>query len=272
MHKLFSLILLPLLLFACTSKNEPPKDQSQSTENSEILVSVAASLKESMEELGASFEKQTGTKVLFNFGGSNELAKQIVATPKVDIFLSAAENWMDTVEKAGRLVPGTRRNILSNTLVVIGASGGTFKVGSPCELADLKYKNLSLADPESVPAGKYAKKWLSGIQCGGDTLWTKLKDRVAPAPDVRAALQLVTADPDMIGIVYRTDQLQFPDKTEVLFEVMDGPPIRYVLAQVAEGSSAEAARKFLEYLSGTEAQLVFQKHGFTTIPVAAVTR
>src|SRR5688500_17750810 len=106
MNRTSILFLLALLLPACTSKNEPPKDEPEQTE---ILVSVAASLKESMEELGASFEKQTGTEVLFNFAGSNELAKQIVATPKVDIFLSAADNWMDTVEKAGRLVPNTRQ-------------------------------------------------------------------------------------------------------------------------------------------------------------------
>src|SRR5688500_7343395 len=109
MKKLTSLLALALLLSACTSKNEIPKEQTQASEQAEILVSVAASLKESMEELGAAFEKQTGTKVLFNFAGSNELARQIVATPKVDIFLSAAENWMDTVEKAGRLVPNTRQ-------------------------------------------------------------------------------------------------------------------------------------------------------------------
>jgi molybdate transport system substrate-binding protein len=266
MNRTSILLLLALLLPACTSKNEPPKEP---TEKAEILVSVAASLKESMEELGGMFEKQTGTTVLFNFAGSNELARQIVATPKVDIFLSAAENWMDTVEKAGRLVSDTRRDILSNALVVIAGSGAAFKVTTPCDLAALQFKNLALGDPESVPAGKYAKKWLSGITCGGDTLWTKLKDRVAPAPDVRAALGQVVADPDMIGIVYRTDQLQFAEKTQVLFEVKDGPPIRYVLAQVAEGSAPDAARKFLEYLSGAEAQGVFRKHGFTTLPIAA---
>lgn len=272
MKNLFCLIVFALLLSGCTSKNEPPKengDAAAKAGDAEIVVSVAASLKESMEELGSAFEKQTGTKVLFNFAGSNELARQIVATPKVDIFLSAAENWMDTVEKAGRLVPNTRRDLLSNSLVVIGGTGSTFTISSPCDMAAIPFRNLALGDPESVPAGKYAKKWLSGIECGGDTLWKKVADRVAPAPDVRAALTLVLADPEMIGIVYKTDQMQFAAKTKVLFEVKDGPPIRYVVAQVAEGSGPEAARRFLEYISGPDAQIIFQRHGFTPLPVAA---
>ena len=259
MKNIPTLLIFAMLLSACTAMKDPePKE--------EILVSVAASLKESMEALGAEYEKQTGTHVLFNFAGSNDLARQIIATPKVDIFLSAAENWMDTVEKAGRLVPGTRRNILSNSLVVIGGAGGRFSMSSPCDLASLPYKNLALADPAAVPAGKYAKTWLSGIQCGGDTLWSKVKRRVVPAPDVRAALGLVMADPELVGIVYKTDHMQFPTKTKLLYEVSDGPPIRYVIALVAEGSAPTAARKFHEFLLGARAQEVFQRHGFTPLP------
>jgi molybdate transport system substrate-binding protein len=222
-------------------------------------------MRESIEELAAAYEKQSGVHVLFNFAGSNELARQIIAAPKADIFLSAAKNWMDTVETANRLVAGTRRDLLSNTLVVVGNAQSTATIDAPCALGTMKFKNLSLGDPEAVPAGKYARQWLSSIQCDGDTLWNKVKDRVAPAPDVRAALGLVLADPDVIGIVYKTDQMAFTEKTRILHEVKDGPPIQYIIAQVNEGSDAEGARGFLDYLSGSEAATVFQRHGFGVI-------
>jgi molybdate transport system substrate-binding protein len=222
-----------------------------------------------MQDLGKAFEKANGVKVIFNFAGSNELAQQIVATPKADLFLSAAENWMDTVEQKNRLVAGTRGDLLSNTLIVVAQKGATWKVDAPCAMATLGFKHLSLGDPKAVPAGKYAQKWLSSVVCGGDTLWNKVKDRVAPAPDVRAALGLVTADPDVVGIVYRSDWLAYKDKTDSLYEVKDGPAIRYVVAQIAGGPAPDDARKFLEFLGSVEARDVFEGHGF--LPIASST-
>ncbi len=221
-----------------------------------------------MEELGKAFEKETGTKVLFNFAGSNDLAHQLIAAHKGDLFLSAAENWMDSVEKAGRLVPGSRGDLLSNSLVVVAHKGSTMNVSEPCALATLPFKHLALADPEAVPAGKYARKWLSTVVCSGDTLWNRLKDKVAPAPDVRAALGQVMADPDQVGIVYKTDWLAAQDKTDMLFEVKDGPPIKYVIAQAADGAGGEDGAKFLAYLRAPAARALFEKHGFTFITPA----
>lgn len=267
---------IAIIIASCNSGKDSPRDAAgDSTKTGgpktggEIVVSVAASLKESMEELGNQFEKETGVHVLFNFAGSNELARQIIAAPKVDLFLSAAQNWMDTVEKGGRMVAGTRRDLLSNTLVVIANSASDWKLDAPCAMTKITFKNLSLGDPEAVPAGKYARQWLGSVQCDGKPLWDGMKDRVAPAPDVRAALALVVADPQMLGIVYKTDQLAFADKTRVLYEVKDGPPIRYVVAQIAEGSNPDAGKRFLDYLASDGARAVFEKHGFTSISTKA---
>jgi molybdate transport system substrate-binding protein len=107
---------------------------------------------------------------------------------------------------------------------------------------------------------------MQSVECGGKTLWDGVKGRVAPAPDVRAALGLVLADPGVVGAVYRTDQMAFAGRTRVLYEVTAGPPIRYVLAQVGDGGSPDAARRFAEYLASAEAAQVFTRHGF--IPLA----
>jgi molybdate transport system substrate-binding protein len=139
----------------------------------------------------------------------------------------------------------------------------------PCALATLPFKHVAMGDPQAVPAGIYAKKWLVSVTCDGKPLWDAVQPRVAPTPDVRAAIALVAADPDVAGLVYRTDQLAFADRTRVLYEVKDGPPIRYVAAQVAEGEHADAARGFLAYVSTAEAARVFARHGF--IPLGGQT-
>jgi len=272
------LTALVAMIGACSSKPDATTTSDSTAagttpdpgQKHEILVFAAASLRESMQELGEAFEKQTGVHVLYNLAGSNDLARQIIAAPKkADLFVSANQNWMDTVEKAGHVVAGTRRDLISNKLVVVANAQSDWKMSDPCELGTLKYKFMALGDPEAVPAGRYAKQWLSSIQCGGDTLWKGVQKRVSPAPDVRAALGLVLADRDMLGIVYKSDQLAFSDKTRVLYEVTNGPTISYVAAQISGGDHMEDGRKFYDFLTGAEAQRIFEKHGFAPISTKA---
>lgn len=232
----------------------------------EVMVFAAASLRESLEELGAAFQQQTGTRVTFNFAGSNDLAHQIEAARGMDLFLSASPAWMDTVQAAGRVAPGTRRDLLSNTLVIVANTRQTWTVAEPCAVASLPFRHLVLGDPQAVPAGIYARKWMTGVRCAGRSLWDAMQPRMAPEPDVRAAIGLVASDPDVAGMVYRTDQLAFADRTRVLYEVKDGPPIRYALARLAEGRNPGGAAAFAAYLAGADAARVFARHGF--IPVA----
>lgn len=242
---------------------------SASGASGEILVFAAASLREAMQELGTAFQQETGTRVTFNFAGSNDLAHQIGAARGMDLFLSASEAWMDTVQNAGRVVQGTRRDLLANTLVVLANARDTSRMAEPCALAALPFRNLAMGDPDAVPAGTYARRWMQSVQCGGRPLWDAVKDRVAPAPDVRAAVGLVLADPRVIGVAYRTDQMAFADRTRVLYEVRDGPPIRYVLAQLTEGDDPAAARRFYDHLTGAKGAEVFRRHGFDPLPAAA---
>jgi molybdate transport system substrate-binding protein len=278
-HSMLAIIASIVLLPGCGSKSEHggnggsgavgTASTAESDAHHELTVFAAASLREALEELGALHTERTGTTVTFNFAGSNELAKQISAGRGADIFLSAADNWMDTVEQAGRVVKGSRQNLLSNSLVVVGHSAAEYVINDACALATLDYANLALGDPESVPAGKYAKKWMEGVQCRERTLWDAVKEKVAPSPDVRSALGVVMADPRFIGIVYRTDQLAHAGKTKVLFEVKDGPPIRYVVAQIAEGTAPEDAPTFIALLNSADGRRVFESHGFAVTSMVA---
>jgi molybdate transport system substrate-binding protein len=264
-HILAIALLLALMAGGCAADSDA-QDADPETKKREILVFAAASLRESMEDIGQTFEDETGLKVLFNFAGSNDLAHQIIAAPRADIFFSADENWMDIVERAGKIVKESRRDILSNTLVVVANREMKRSLPEPCGMMELAFSNLAIGDPESVPAGRYARAWLSSIVCEEDSLWPKLKDRIAPAPDVRAALGLVLADTNVISIVYRTDQLAFLEKTRVLYEVKGGPPIRYVIARTSDGPAPEDAQRFYDYVVGREGAKVFARYGFRSIP------
>lgn len=260
-------IILPLVLAVCVLPGGACGPGSRDAD--EVVVFAAASLRDAMEELGSQFEEETKIKVLFNIAGSNVLAQQIVATPRADLFLSASQRWMDTVEEAGRLVAGTRRSVLSNRLVVIAHPQSAVTLNDPCALGALDFKYLALGDPDAVPAGQYARTWLASRTCGGQSLWQALEGRIAPTPDVRAALSLVLADPGLVGIVYKTDWLVFAGQARLLYEVPveEGPAIRYVLAQIAESPNPDGARRFLDYLTKAPAREVFERHGFT--PLAA---
>jgi molybdate transport system substrate-binding protein len=275
MRYFYTLAIFTLLFVGCGSRTENADSAANDTgavraanvapsdEERELTVFAAASLRESLEEIGALYTERTKTEMVFNFAGSNELARQIVAGPGADLFLSAAENWMDTVERAQRIVPGSRLDLLSNSLVVVGHAAAALAIDQPCALARLDFRSLAIGDPESVPAGRYAKMWLESVDCGGSSLWDAVEKKVAPSIDVRAALGVVMADPAFIGIVYRTDQRAHAGRTKVLFEVTNGPPIRYVLARIADGAAPEDARMFAELLNGAEGRRIFEKHGFT---------
>ena len=227
-----------------------------------VAVFAAASLRNALQDLAGVFEQRTGVGAAFNFAGSNVLARQIAAAPAADVFLSADEAWMDHVEQARRIVPGTRRTFLSNRLVVIAHRHSPIRLESPLQLGELDFRFLSLGDPEAVPAGRYARQYLQGIP-GGGRLWERLREKVAPSPDVRAALALVEADPEILGIVYRSDVVS-SQAVRVLYQVppQEGPSIRYSGAVVKGGGNPEAGRRFLEFLAGQEAALVFEGYGF----------
>jgi len=219
----------------------------------EILVFAAASLTESLQELGRSFERATGNSVRFAFGASSDLARQIRAGAPADVFFSADTARMEELERDGRVSRGDRREFLSNSLVVIVPTGSSFRIREPRDLLSLP--RIALADPEAVPAGIYAKKWLEA-----EGLWEKLSARVVPTLDVRAALAAVETEATPAGIVYKTDA-RVSKRARVVYEVSGKPEIVYSLARVFE-SKKRAAADFVRFLESREAAAVFKRYGF----------
>lgn len=264
-------VLLLCALYACT----PDPDQKP-----QIMVFAAASLNEVMTEVGESFEQAQGIKVNFNFAGSNVLAQQLIAAPKADLFLSANKAWMRRLGQAGRIVPGSRQLVLGNSLVIIVNRNSSLH-GLPQGLFCLPdFEHLSIGNPQAVPAGIYARQWLEKLSCDGTsvddsaaettmtattiTAWDAVAERIAPAPNVRAALGMVEADRDIPGIVYATDAAM-SDKVSVIYHVSgnNAPDITYHAALVENKSSHERTRLFLKFLSGEQASKVFKSYGFS---------
>ena len=227
------------------------------------VVFAAASLSDVAAELARAFERREAAAVELNLAGSNTLAQQVLAAPGADLFLSADLHWVEVLERAGRVVAGSRRPLLSNRLVLIARRDAATPVGSPAELADAEYRFLALADPAAVPAGRYARAALTEIPLAGGTLWQAVAGRVAPTLDVRAALALVESDREILGIVYRTDALS-SDRVRVLHEFpgRGGAAVTYYGALVAGGAHAGAAVRFLDFLTGPEARAIAERHGF----------
>ena|SRR6185369_2634410 len=223
-----------------------------------LTVSAAASLTEAVREIGQSFEKATGVRVELNFGASNQLARQIEEGAPVDVFLSADEASVDRLEKKGLLAGGTRRSILSNTLVIVVEKGSPLAVDSPQALASERLHSLALAEPGSVPAGIYAREYLQGLG-----LWQNVQPKVIPTENVRAALAAVESGNADAAIVYRTDA-GISRKVRVAYEVPPAawPRISYGAAIVRESRQASAARRFLSHLESPSATAVFLRYGF----------
>jgi molybdate transport system substrate-binding protein len=224
----------------------------------EVMVFAAVSLTDALKDVAVAYEKGSGDKLVFNLGASSMLARQIREGAPADLFLSADEAQMDGLEEAGLLLSGSRRSLLSNTLVIVVSSDGGPKITSPRDL--LSVRTLALAEPKIVPAGVYAKQYLEKLG-----LWDALASRVVPTENVRACLAAVEAGNADAGIVYRTDAL-ISKRVRVAWAVTaeEGPRISYPVAVVKDAAHSGAAKRFAAYLASEPARAVFVKYGFLT--------
>jgi molybdate transport system substrate-binding protein len=222
-----------------------------------INVSIASSLMDAMGQVGRRFEAVSGIVVRLNSGSSNTLARQIVEGAPVDVFFSADEAQMDVVERAGRLVSGSRVPLLSNQLVLIRPRDAAVRVSRPADLVTSHVRRVALGNPDSVPAGVYARQWLEKLQ-----LWNGVKDKVVPLPTVRAALAAVRESRVQAGVVYVTDT-RASSGIEIVYvvPVAESPRIVYPVAAI-RGRHEDAAARLLQFLQGDEARVIFQAAGF----------
>lgn len=222
-----------------------------------LLVFAAASLKNALDESVGAYRED---KVVVSYGASSSLARQIENGAPADVFISADLDWMDYLEKKNLLAHGTRRNLLGNQLVLIAPRAHPLKLepapGFPIART-LGQGRLALAEPSSVPAGKYARAALEKLG-----VWEELAGRIAPAENVRAALALVARGEAPLGVVYRTDAAAEPGVVIAgAFPADSHAPIVYPAAALR--GAKPGASGFLAFLGGPKASAIFARHGFT---------
>jgi len=223
-----------------------------------LTVFAAASLREAMETVGEAYERKTGTAPVFSFAGTGTLARQIEAGAPADVFISADAEWMDYVRGAGAVDEGSIQEFASNELVLIGSKDGPpLTVSTEGIEAYLGGQRLAMADPETVPAGRYGRAALDALG-----LWQTVAGSLAPMENVRVALTAVARGDTPLGLVYKTDALVEP-AVDILFPLPreSHPPIRY-LSAVTKANEDGPARTFSDFLTGPEAQEILRSFGF----------
>jgi len=229
------------------------------------LVFAASSLQESLTAAADRWARQGHARPVLSFAASSALARQIEAGAPADLFLSADEAWMDALAGKDLLRRGTRVALLGNRLVLVAPRDSRVRLavvrGFPLPRALGPGGRLAVADPQAVPAGKYAKAALVSLG-----VWPSVAGRLAPAENVRAALAFVERGEAPLGIVYQTDALA-SGKVRVVgrFPLGSHPPISYPLASLRESRhpQAEAFRRFLASPAG---QAIFRRYGFLAAP------
>ena len=247
-----------LFLLVLSTFGNAPEAQS-----GKVLVFAAASLKTALDEINAQWQGRTGKRAVVSYAASSALAKQIEQGAPADIFISADLDWMEYLAERKLIRPETRSDLLSNRLVLIAPKGTNLQVeikpGFP--LASLLGQGyLALANTDAVPAGKYSKAALKALG-----VWEQVKDRIAQAENVRAALLLVSRGEAPLGIVYESDAVSDPSVVTVgILPDATHPRIIYPIA-LTSGSTSPDAGGFLDELKSPQARTIFEKQGFTML-------
>ncbi len=246
-------LLLVLLASITTS--------AHAQEKAALTVFAAASLKESMDEAAAAYERGSGTPVRISYAASSALARQIEQGAPADVFFSADLQWMDYLQQRGKVDAAQRRNLLGNQLVLIApaANAGAVdlkKAGAIAAALGARGR-LAVGQTNSVPAGKYARASLEKLGH-----WAGVKNRLAESESVRAALMLVTRGEAPLGIVYASDaRAGHGVRVAATFPADSHPPIVYPIAAL-RGPRQAQAMAFVRWLESPQARAIFQRHGF----------
>jgi molybdate transport system substrate-binding protein len=230
-------------------------------EKVELIVSTAASLTDVMEELKVLYDEQNDNVILtINYGSSGALQQQIEQGAPADIFISAASAQMDKLEKQELLFPGSRLDLLRNTMVLIMPNDSFIEIQSFNDLTDAAIQKIGIGEPGSVPAGQYAKEVL--VSKG---LWDALEAKLVYGRDVRQVLTWVETGNVDAGIVYMTDARV--SGSRIVTEAPPGShqPVVYPAAVIAGTKHKQEASEFLTFLKSPEASDLFIKHGFKMI-------
>jgi molybdate transport system substrate-binding protein len=237
--------------------------QSVPAQGKHVVIFAAASLKNALDDIAGQWQHATGKKAVISYAASNTLIKQIEQGAPADVFISADLDWMDYGQQKNLIKPDSRFTLLGNRLVLIAPkdSSVSANIQPGFDLAALlKGGRLAVGNVEAVPAGKYGKAALEKLG-----VWNSVKDKIAQAESVRAALLFVSRGEAPLGIVYQTDAAADKGvKVIGTFPANTHSPIIYPIAAVAASTNPGGA-SYIAYVKSPAAGAVFKKQGFTPL-------
>jgi molybdate transport system substrate-binding protein len=236
--------------------------RAQSPSTREITVSAAISLKNAFEEIGKAFmQKDPDTEVIFNFGASGDLARQIEAGAPVDVFASAAQKDMDDIWKKDLIATNLRKDFAKNGVVMVQPATSPIPLQSLQDLQKEEVKKVVIGNPKTVPAGRYAEEALRHFK-----LWDAIKDKLIFAEHVRQALDYVARNEVDAGLVYSTDAIARSKDVKVVTRLPEGShqPVVYPIGVIKGRKEESLSRAFVDFVLSAEGQRILNKYGFIT--------
>ena len=247
-----ALVLVFAVFLGCTTDKQKPV---------ELSVFAAISLTDALDEIGAAFSTENGVKVYYNFAASTTLQRQLEKGAPADVFISASPRQLIPLEANGLLETESRRNLLTNRLVLVSDDGSEISVETLTDLAVPEISRIAIGHPSIVPAGAYAKEALNHFG-----LWETIHPKLIFGADVRATLAYVTSGNVDVAIVYKTDTT-VTHHIKVLYQIPTEAytPIIYPAVVIKNSTEKQLARKFITYLQSADKSEIFEKHGFTVL-------
>lgn len=236
-------------------------EEAPQLSDAKILVAAAASLKNAYEEeLIPMFQEiYPNVTVTGTYDSSGKLQTQIEEGLEADLFMSAATKQMTALDEEGLIASDTIVDLLENKIVLIVPAGSEESMSAFEDIANAE--SIAIGDPESVPAGQYAKEALTSLG-----IWEEVSAKASLGTNVTEVLNQVAAGSAEAGIVYATDAASMADQVSVVAEAPEGSlaeKVIYPVAVVANTAHEEAATAFLGFLQSEEALAVFEAYGFS---------
>lgn len=228
-----------------------------------LIVSAAASLTNAMTDIGSLFEAQNpGYNIRFNFAGSGTLVQQISKGAPADVLATADAHSMNRAATSSLIETSTRSNFVTNHLVLITPSTTTLSINQLQDLAQPQVTRFTIGNPDSVPAGLYAKQVLEA-----ENLWVALSPKAIYAQNVRQASLYVAQNEVNAGIVFSTDAALAGEAVKIVLALKTTEPILYPVAMVKDTARPALAKRFIQFLMEPPAQAVFKRYGFSAPPL-----
>ncbi len=254
-------IVIALLAMFMGSNGEKQQDQQQGSQPTQINVAAAASLTEAFTDIEKEFETENSNiDIVYNFAASGTLRTQIEVAPETaDVFASAAQDQMDMLASKGFVYNATREDFVENSLVMITPSGNAVGLIGMQDLTKTEVEKISIGNPDTVPAGKYAKEALTNAG-----LWDNVSSKTLLAENVKQALVYVERGEAEAGFVFSTDASSAKNGSiEVIASVPITTPITYPIAVVSATQHKDDSQMFIDFVTGEKGKSILEQYGFS---------